>query len=118
MAGSVAVARLRGLGGMADPAGSQQGVPLTTAAGAACEATHQQGELQPMQGIEGGNGGKGPDFVLCIGDDSSDEDMFTSIETMRASPQMMSSEVGQREHKVCEVVRPSLLPFQDVGGSG
>ena len=35
-----------------------------------------------------------PDFVLCIGDDRSDEDMFTSMEIMRSSPQLMTSEVS------------------------
>ncbi len=30
-------------------------------------------------------GRAGPDFMLCIGDDRSDEDMYTSIETMKSS---------------------------------
>lgn len=32
--------------------------------------------------------GKSPDFVLCIGDDRSDEDMFESIERAVADPSL------------------------------
>lgn len=32
--------------------------------------------------------GKSPDFVLCIGDDRSDEDMFESIEQSVADPSL------------------------------
>eukprot|EP00967_Tisochrysis_lutea_P090645 scaffold129821_cov21-Tisochrysis_lutea.AAC.1 len=74
------------------PAGQQQGAPTTAGAAAFASASQggQQGDV-----VEKGALCKGPDFVLCIGDDRSDEDMFTSIETMRASPQMMTSEVGE-----------------------
>jgi len=34
--------------------------------------------------------GKPPDFVLCIGDDRSDEDMFASIASAMAQPSMAS----------------------------
>lgn len=51
--------------------------------------------------------GQGPDFVLCIGDDRSDEEMFTSIEAVRSSPRMMSSEV----YAVTVGQKPSRAPF-------
>ena len=34
------------------------------------------------------SGGKSPDFVLCIGDDRSDEDMFESIAHSIANPSL------------------------------
>mmetsp|Transcript_2058 Transcript_2058/g.5209 ORF Transcript_2058/g.5209 Transcript_2058/m.5209 type:complete len:929 (+) Transcript_2058:1462-4248(+) len=86
------------------PAGQQQGAPTTAGAAAFASASQggQQGDV-----VEKGALCKGPDFVLCIGDDRSDEDMFTSIETMRASPQMMTSEVY-----ACTVgQKPSRAPF-------
>lgn len=49
--------------------------------------------------------GKAPDFVLCIGDDRSDEDMFESISsTAYSSPQHVPPEifactVGQKPSK-------------------
>ena len=35
----------------------------------------------------------GPDFILCIGNDRSDEDMFNSVELLRSTPKFMA-EVG------------------------
>ncbi|KAE9608498.1 hypothetical protein Lal_00020757 [Lupinus albus] len=49
--------------------------------------------------------GKSPDFVLCIGDDRSDEDMFESIltkaygATSSTSPEMFACTVGQKPSK-------------------
>ncbi len=52
------------------------------------------GRLRPV--VEGSEGPpQGPDFVLCIGDDRSDEEMFTSIEALKATPRMMTSEVSK-----------------------
>lgn len=36
------------------------------------------------------NDGKAPDFVMCIGDDRSDEDMFESILSTVSSPSLPS----------------------------
>ncbi|KAK3440026.1 hypothetical protein EUGRSUZ_B00354 [Eucalyptus grandis] len=48
-------------------------------------------------------GGKLPDFVLCIGDDRSDEDMFESITTSVAcsssAPEIFACTVGQKPSK-------------------
>lgn len=52
-----------------------------------------------MQGASKGNAvdrilkkladeGNAPDFVLCIGDDRSDEDMFTAMEHVTFSPHL------------------------------
>lgn len=38
--------------------------------------------------------GRSPDFVLCIGDDRSDEDMFQAIEHTRTAPNAPSSVSG------------------------
>lgn len=48
------------------------------------------GSSPPSEGSSSltANGLGGPDFMLCIGDDRSDEDMYTSIETMKSSPTM------------------------------
>mmetsp|Transcript_7436 Transcript_7436/g.16134 ORF Transcript_7436/g.16134 Transcript_7436/m.16134 type:complete len:857 (+) Transcript_7436:209-2779(+) len=47
-----------------------------------------------------------PDFILCIGDDRTDEDMFTSIETARLTPKMTA------EVFACTVgQKPSRAPF-------
>ena len=49
--------------------------------------------------------GRPPDFVLCIGDDRSDEDMFASIASAMAQPSMASivevfaCTVGQKPSK-------------------
>lgn len=50
--------------------------------------------------------GKAPDFVMCIGDDRSDEDMFESIDNITSStdffptaPQVFSCTVGQKPSK-------------------
>ena len=49
--------------------------------------------------------GKPPDFVLCIGDDRSDEDMFESISktayrsSLPVSPEIFSCTVGQKPSK-------------------
>lgn len=49
--------------------------------------------------------GKSPDFVLCIGDDRSDEDMFESIlakpysATSFSAPQIFACTVGQKPSK-------------------
>lgn len=52
------------------------------------------------------SGGQPPDFVLCIGNDRSDEDMFTAMEGMQFSPHMpaevFACTVGQK---------PSKAPF-------
>ncbi|XP_065860997.1 probable alpha,alpha-trehalose-phosphate synthase [UDP-forming] 9 isoform X2 [Euphorbia lathyris] len=51
------------------------------------------------------NGGKAPDFVLCVGDDKSDEDMFESIlstvysPTLPAAPEIFACTVGQKPSK-------------------
>jgi hypothetical protein len=93
-AAAATAARLKNVG-LAGAAGRPQGlVPSSTAIAEEGPSTSQQGPGQQQQQPQGG--GKGPNFVLCIGDDRSDEDMFTSIETMRASPQMMTSEVRCR----------------------
>jgi len=49
---------------------------------------------------------KPPDFVLCIGDDKSDEDMFESINNCTAStdlftaiPEVFACTVGQKPSK-------------------
>ncbi|KAL6765404.1 trehalose-6-phosphate synthase/phosphatase [Haematococcus lacustris] len=76
-------------------------------------ATQPQPPLSPASGVGRGTGASellataGPDFVLCVGNDRSDEDMFTSIEAMRVSPRMMSCEVY-----ACTVgQKPSRAPF-------
>ena len=49
--------------------------------------------------------GKSPDFVLCIGDDRSDEDMFESLlskvysETSSTVPEIFACTVGQKPSK-------------------
>ena len=49
--------------------------------------------------------GKPPDFVLCIGDDRSDEDMFESISntayrsSLPVSPEIFACTVGQKPSK-------------------
>ena len=49
--------------------------------------------------------GKSPDFVLCIGDDKSDEDMFESVlnksyaSTSSSSPGIFVCTVGQKPSK-------------------
>lgn len=51
------------------------------------------------------NDGKAPDFVMCIGDDRSDEDMFESILTavsiasLPAFPEIFACTVGQKPSK-------------------
>ncbi|WCJ21676.1 trehalose phosphate synthase [Euphorbia peplus] len=51
------------------------------------------------------NGGKPPDFVLCVGDDKSDEDMFASIlstvsnPTLPEAPEIFACTVGQKPSK-------------------
>ncbi|KAL4451713.1 hypothetical protein ABPG75_007375 [Micractinium tetrahymenae] len=51
-------------------------------------------------------GGEPPDFVLCIGNDRSDEDMFTAMENMQFSPHMPA------EVYACTVgQKPSKAPF-------
>lgn len=52
--------------------------------------------------------GKYPDFVLCIGDDRSDEDMFESIEQAVADP----SVPGIAEVFACTVgQKPSMAKY-------
>nr|AKA43768.1 trehalose-6-phosphate synthase [Dunaliella viridis] len=72
---------------------SDRGPSAGSAAVQSAASSVQGGGAEAAAQQELAAAGKGPDFVLCIGDDRSDEDMFTSIEMMRASPQMMSSEV-------------------------
>lgn len=49
--------------------------------------------------------GKPPDFVMCIGDDRSDEDMFESISStiyspsLPAPPEIFACTVGQKPSK-------------------
>lgn len=49
--------------------------------------------------------GKVPDFVMCIGDDRSDEDMFESISNasyssqLPVAPEMFACTVGQKPSK-------------------
>ena len=49
--------------------------------------------------------GKSPDFVMCIGDDRSDEDMFESISTtasnlsFSSAPEIFACTVGQKPSK-------------------
>ena len=49
--------------------------------------------------------GKSPDFVLCIGDDRSDEDMFESLlnkaccGTSSPAPEIFACTVGQKPSK-------------------
>lgn len=51
------------------------------------------------------NRGKPPDFVLCIGDDKSDEDMFESIlstvsgPTLTVAPEIFACTVGRKPSK-------------------
>lgn len=51
------------------------------------------------------NDGKSPEFVLCIGDDRSDEDMFESILNIASSsspttaPEVFACTVGQKPSK-------------------
>ncbi|KAK9853916.1 hypothetical protein WJX84_012449 [Apatococcus fuscideae] len=56
--------------------------------------------------LQTANDGVPPDFVLCIGDDRSDEDMFTAIEHVAFSPhhtaEVFACTVGQK---------PSKAPF-------
>ena len=49
--------------------------------------------------------GKSPDFVMCIGDDTSDEDMFESISStsysssVLSTPETFACTVGQKPSK-------------------
>ncbi|XWS63641.1 hypothetical protein CRYUN_Cryun06bG0118400 [Craigia yunnanensis] len=51
------------------------------------------------------NGGKPPDFVMCVGDDKSDEDMFQSILTsvsnpsLPVTPEIFACTVGRKPSK-------------------
>ncbi|KAK6242049.1 Glycosyl transferase [Theobroma cacao] len=51
------------------------------------------------------NGGKPPDFVMCVGDDKSDEDMFESILTsvsnpsLPVAPEIFACTVGRKPSK-------------------
>ncbi|XVF84929.1 hypothetical protein PTKIN_Ptkin17bG0078500 [Pterospermum kingtungense] len=51
------------------------------------------------------NGGKPPDFVMCVGDDKSDEDMFQSILTsvsnpsLPVAPEIFACTVGRKPSK-------------------
>ncbi|XP_044492989.1 probable alpha,alpha-trehalose-phosphate synthase [UDP-forming] 9 isoform X2 [Mangifera indica] len=51
------------------------------------------------------NSGMPPDFVMCVGDDRSDEDMFESIlntlssQTLPAAPEIFACTVGQKPSK-------------------
>lgn len=51
------------------------------------------------------NDGKAPDFVMCVGDDRSDEDMFESISNAvsnspgSAVPEIFACTVGQKPSK-------------------
>lgn len=58
-----------------------------------------------LQKVAERGGGRPPDFVLCVGDDRSDEDMFQHIETVMSSPQqnpdaeIFACTVGQKPSK-------------------
>jgi len=48
------------------------------------------------------NGGNPPDFVLCIGDDRSDEDMFETIlrtVSLPSAPEIFACTVGRKPSK-------------------
>lgn len=52
------------------------------------------------------NNGKAPDFLMCIGNDRSDEDMFESINSMASDavflptvPEVFACSVGQKPSK-------------------
>ncbi len=69
------------------------------AAGASPSSSPAQrpGGVGPAAAAEGRRvAGGGPDFILCVGDDRSDEDMYTSIETLRSSPTMTAEVRAQR----------------------
>jgi trehalose 6-phosphate synthase/phosphatase len=74
---------------------------LTAALGSGLYTYHQASTLWPVtgQGVSKGGmveailtaaarTGSAPDFVLCIGDDRSDEDMFTAMEHVTFSPHL------------------------------
>ena len=48
--------------------------------------------------------GNAPDFVLCIGDDRSDEDMFTAMEHVTFSPHLPA------EVRTCPCSAPTQQP--------
>lgn len=51
------------------------------------------------------NSGRPPDFVMCVGDDRSDEDMFESIlntlssQSLPAAPEIFACTVGRKPSK-------------------
>lgn len=50
--------------------------------------------------------GNAPDFVLCIGDDRSDEDMFTAMEHVTFSPHLPAEVCPQTP---CSQIKPPTL---------
>lgn len=80
------------------------------------EVKPQVSKLLYLQGVSKGlvaekvlmtmvNGGEPPDFVMCIGDDRSDEDMFESIlsfvsgPSCSVTPEIFACTVGQKPSK-------------------
>lgn len=51
------------------------------------------------------NNGRPPDFVMCVGDDKSDEDMFESIlntlssQSLPTAPEIFACTIGQKPSK-------------------
>jgi trehalose 6-phosphate synthase/phosphatase len=93
---------------------------FVTSAGAAKPGSSSASAAQATSAGRAAGGASGPDFVLCVGDDRSDEDMYSTIETMRAAPHMMASEVsaccpvlgdaGQRASLTSQQCIPAVLP--------
>lgn len=60
------------------------------------------------------NDGKPPDFLMCIGDDRSDEDMFESINSTASSslfsvvPEVFACTVGQKPSKAKYYVNDTM----------
>lgn len=71
--------------------------------------------------------GKSPDFVLCIGDDRSDEDMFESIlnksyggetETSSSAAEIFACTVGQKPSKARYYLDDSVKVMMLLQGLG
>ena len=84
----------------ASPSGRPQPSGPAAAAGAAASGSPATPAVPP------GSPAAGPDFILCIGDDRSDEEMFITLEGVRSTPSMVvevfECTVGQK---------PSRAPF-------
>lgn len=65
--------------------------------GRASAASVAAGGRGGMGGAKAGGGGSSsgvPQFILCIGDDCSDEEMFSTIESLKVRPALRESQVG------------------------